>query len=363
MSTPILPFAVWASGTNQNSIPANDNSLRNQILNGLVISDAVTAQPGSPANGDIYILAATHTGSQWAAFSPDDLVIYQSGTWYAFAPVDGVVVNFDGSQKQWTGSSGWVAFSGGSGGSVAGSDKQVQYNDGGAMGAEAGFEYDKTTNTLSVPKVNESKGSDIASATTTDIGAATGNFAHITGTTTITGFGTVAAGARRIVVFDGALTLTHNATSLILPTGANITTAAGDTATCVSEGSGNWRVTNYQRKDGTALAGTSSRSPSIQSVSSSATVTPTFSDDMVKITAQAAGLTLANPTGTAIDGLGMVIRIKDNGTARSISYGTQYRAIGVSLPTTTVISKTVYLAMIFNNDDTKWDVIAVGQEA
>jgi hypothetical protein len=105
------------------------------------------------------------------------------------------------------------------------------------------------------------------------------------------------------------------------------------------------------------------RSPSIQTVTSSATVTPTFSNDMVKITAQAAGLTLANPTGTAIDGLGMVIRIKDNGTARTIAYGTQYRAIGVALPTTTVISKTLYLAMVFNNDDTKWDVVAVGQEA
>lgn len=103
--------------------------------------------------------------------------------------------------------------------------------------------------------------------------------------------------------------------------------------------------------------------PSIQSVSSSGTVTPTFADDQVNITAQAAGLTLANPTGTAVDGWGISIRIKDNGTARSISYGTQYRALGVTLPTTTVISKTLYLGMIFNNADTKWDVVAVAQEA
>ncbi len=67
--------------------------------------------------------------------------------------------------------------------------------------------------------------------------------------------------------------------------------------------------------------------PSVQSVASAATVTPTFDNDAVKITAQAAALTLANPTGTAIDMAGMVIRIKDNGTARAISYGTQYRAI------------------------------------
>jgi hypothetical protein len=103
--------------------------------------------------------------------------------------------------------------------------------------------------------------------------------------------------------------------------------------------------------------------PSIQSVTSSATVTPTFADDQVNITAQAAGLTLANPTGTAVAAWGIVIRIKDNGTARSIAYGTQYRAIGVTLPTTTVISKTLYLAMIYNSTDTKWDVVAVAQEA
>lgn len=109
--------------------------------------------------------------------------------------------------------------------------------------------------------------------------------------------------------------------------------------------------------------GGASRSPVIQSVTSSATVTPTFDDDMVKITAQAAGLTLANPTGTPIPGLGMVIRIKDNGTARSITFGSQYRGIGLSLPTTTVISKTLYIAMVYNSDDTKWDVLSVGQEA
>ena len=89
------------------------------------------------------------------------------------------------------------------------------------------------------------KGSAIASATTTDIGAATGMFVHITGTTTITGFGTKTAGVKRIVIFDGILTLTHNATSLILPGGANITTAAGDAAVMVSEGSGNWRCVSY----------------------------------------------------------------------------------------------------------------------
>lgn len=122
MSTPILPFARWLPGTNQNSIPANDNSLRNQILNGLVISDAVTSQPGSPVDGDIYILPATHTGAQWATFDDDDLVIFSEGTWYAFTPTEGVVVNMTDAQMQYLGgSNGWILMAGG-GGPVAADD-------------------------------------------------------------------------------------------------------------------------------------------------------------------------------------------------------------------------------------------------
>lgn len=118
MSIPILPFAVWLSGTNENSIPANDNSLRNEILHGLVLSDAATAQPASPEDGDIYIIAATHTGAQWSLFDPDDLAIFKGGTWYAYAPVDGIRVNLDGVENEWTGSGGWVPVPGGGGGAV-----------------------------------------------------------------------------------------------------------------------------------------------------------------------------------------------------------------------------------------------------
>lgn len=107
---------------------------------------------------------------------------------------------------------------------------------------------------LTATAMNEAKGSDVASATP-DIGAATGNMIDVTGTTTIAALGTVQAGARRVVRFTGALTLTYNATSLILPTSANITTVANDRAEFISLGSGNWLCTWYQRADGTAVAG------------------------------------------------------------------------------------------------------------
>lgn len=75
----------------------------------------------------------------------------------------------------------------------------------------------------------------IASATTTNLATLTGNFAHVTGVTTITGFGTVTAGTQIQLTFDGILILTHNATSLILPGSANITTQAGDCGVFISE--------------------------------------------------------------------------------------------------------------------------------
>jgi hypothetical protein len=104
-------------------------------------------------------------------------------------------------------------------------------------------------------------------------------------------------------------------------------------------------------------------SVTIQSVVSSATVTPLVTDDEVIITAQAVGLTLANPSGTAVQGQVLMIRIKDDATTRAITYGSEYRAIGVTLPTTTTVSKTHYLGMIYNATDTKWDVIGVNEEA
>lgn len=104
------------------------------------------------------------------------------------------------------------------------------------------------------------------------------------------------------------------------------------------------------------------KASSLQAVASAATVTPTFLNDQVNITALAVACQLLNPTGIATE-KGLVVRIKDNATARALTYDTQYRAVGVTLPTTTIISKTLYLGMIYNSTDTKWDVVAVAQQA
>jgi microcystin-dependent protein len=90
----------------------------------------------------------------------------------------------------------------------------------------------------------------IASASSVAIGNTSSEVVTISGTTTITAFDAIAAGAIRFVTFSGALTLTHNGTSLILPGGANITTAAGDALIVQSLGSGNWRALSYTRASG-----------------------------------------------------------------------------------------------------------------
>lgn len=92
----------------------------------------------------------------------------------------------------------------------------------------------------------------IASAATTDLSSSTSTNITISGTTTITSFGT-GANMLKHIEFQGALTLTHNATSLILPGAANITTAAGDTCIALSDGSGNWRVFDYTKASGRPL--------------------------------------------------------------------------------------------------------------
>ena len=121
---------------------------------------------------------------------------------------------------------------------------------------------------------------------------------------------------------------------------------------------------NGSTYDTKSVTGANIINPRVQSVTSSATVTANAdTDDSVVITAQAAGLTLANPSGTPVQCQPLIIRIKDNGTSRSITYGSQFRAIGVTLPTATTVSKTTYLGCIYNSTDTKWDVVGVNTEA
>lgn len=99
----------------------------------------------------------------------------------------------------------------------------------------------------------------LASAATTDLGSVIAPTITVTGTTGITSFGSSApVGAVKDVKFSGALLLTHNATSQIMPGAQNRTTVAGDCLRAAHEGSGNWRIESY-----TDVAGWTTYTPTI----------------------------------------------------------------------------------------------------
>lgn len=99
--------------------------------------------------------------------------------------------------------------------------------------------------------------SDIASAGTVDIGGEYNTFLNVTGNTTITSFGTNYNGPR-FLTFKASLTITHDATDLVLPDGENIVTQAGDVAIfipkcTVSGTSDGWRLVSYLRANNVSL--------------------------------------------------------------------------------------------------------------
>jgi len=113
------------------------------------------------------------------------------------------------------------------------------------------------------------------------------------------------------------------------------------------------------------LIATSNVMEEITTVASSATPTPTGGSlrNFFTVTALAAGATFAAPSGTPANSNKLIIRIKDNGTARALAWNAIYRAMEFALPTTTIISKTIYLGFIYNSTDSKWDLVAINEEA
>jgi hypothetical protein len=107
--------------------------------------------------------------------------------------------------------------------------------------------------------------------------------------------------------------------------------------------------------------------PRVVSIASASTITPTSATaDEYVVTALAASPTIAAPSGSPVDGQQLIIRIKDNGTARALTWTITsggFRAIGSPLPTTTVASKVLYVGCIYNSQDSFWDVVGISQQS
>ena len=98
----------------------------------------------------------------------------------------------------------------------------------------------------------------------------------------------------------------------------------------------------------------------VTTVTDASTPSPSAdNDDMYILTALTQTATFAAPSGTPTQGQKLIVRVKDNGTARTLAWNAIYRASSdLSLPTITIASKTLYLGFIYNSTDTKWDLVS-----
>lgn len=203
----------------------------------------------------------------------------------------------------------------------SGNTRMILYEGAGGDWRRAGDTMSGTL-AMSGAAFNEAVSVTVASATTPAIFAAASNSITMSGTTTVTGFDTIAAGVRRIIKHTGAHLLTHNATSLILLGGASFTTASGDFSEWLSLGSGNTVMTRYQRAAGrnlnTGITDTLAIGFTVASYSlgtmSSFTINPALGNSQYGTNGGAFTLT-APTTDCAIDLLST-----NNGSAGSITF-------------------------------------------
>lgn len=229
MTTPNIGLTELANGQ-ANYLNANDAfAVIDAILQTRAISKTLTAAPGSPANGDVYIMQSawagvtTLTGGACAA---GDIAFYRSsaGVFKAIRPKEGwrmevaaddTVYRFDGSA--------WLAVSGAGVNRLNITNKSIDYTF--ILGdAEGGFLHpsaDPTARTWTIPE-NASVAYDIGTAITFINQASAGviTIAITTDTMRLAGAGTT--GSRTLAANGIATALKVAATEWII-SGVNLT--------------------------------------------------------------------------------------------------------------------------------------------
>jgi len=168
--------------------------------------------------------------------------------------------------------------------------EELLINDGGTS---------KKITITNVSKLNL-KGGDLTSASPLVIDT-DGNYFDVTGTTNFSAM-TVAANRQFTLQFDGALTMTHHATNLDLPSEANITTAAGDVATFQSTGANTVQCINYTRADGTAVVSAGYTLP--EATASAKGGIELFSDTDQSVAAESVSTTASRTYGLQLNSAG-----------------------------------------------------------
>lgn len=222
------------------------------LLNGVIDKD-LTSPPGSPTEGDAYIVGGSATGA-WAGWD-DHIAIYWGGSWRVVPGYDdggslitigarqeglSVYVRDEDLRYTWT---------------QSGSPATFQWVAGGGGGSAASITYDNSSSGLSATDVQaavdevegrvdtaesdvtaiEAKtdilwenGSGVASATSVDLSGLDGDEIHVTGTATITEITGLVVGQEATLVADGAWTLEHDGTDVTIPGSDDFIAAAGD---------------------------------------------------------------------------------------------------------------------------------------
>jgi len=105
----------------------------------------------------------------------------------------------------------------------------------------------------------------------------------------------------------------------------------------------------------TVLAITSSATPAID----------TDQYNSVDITALAVTITsmTSGLSGTPSNMQKLIIRIKDDGTSRGITWGADYAAMGVALPSATTLSKVLTVGFLYDSAASTWGCVASAEEA
>ena len=168
----------------------------------------------------------------------------------------------------------------------------------------------------------------LASASTVNLASAGSNIVYISGTTNITSFGTSAETNLIYVKFLGALTLTNNASFILLPGFANITTAANDEAVMLNLGGGLWKCISYNPFSVTGLGA------QVRQASPTLTGNPTLGNSTSNsTTGLASGATTTGNTKTVNIGTAGL-----SGSTTNINIGS---AVSGSTTTTTINGKLV----------------------
>ena len=218
---------------------------------------------------------------------------------------------------------------------------------------------------------------------TNGIGAITLSGTTHTLSTTTSGSATLSDGQYSVLVFGGSPSGTNTVTispnnvqhvyfiknasgqSVVLTqgSGGNVTIANGKSAIVYADGAG-------AGAEVVDLTNTFLIQPLTRAVAASGTcgtLTPNSdTTDIFNAFALDGATTLAVPSGTPIDGQRLILRLRDDGTARALTWTTTsggYRVIGTTLPSTTTISKLLYVGCVYNSTDSFWDVVAVTTQA